>query len=152
MGSCHERESPRCQGGSHRSSDCFFCLHTRSCVVSRQHDGPIKACVWVPERGFLATASWDKTIKYWDTRSPTPGISVDVGERVYAFDVRAGAAVACLAEGSYQGSAAKEKRILMYDLTNPAAHLRVCVCVCVVSPCLIPDSLANCAVSVCACR
>jgi hypothetical protein len=48
-----------------------------------------------------------------------------VGERVYGFDARAGAAVAVLAEGSFQGSAAKEKRVLMYDLTNPATHYRV---------------------------
>lgn len=33
------------------------------------------------------TGSWDKTIKFWDTRSPNPIMSIDMGERVYAADV-----------------------------------------------------------------
>ena len=35
----------------------------------------------------LMTGSWDKTVKFWDTRSPNPIMSIDMGERVYAADV-----------------------------------------------------------------
>lgn len=37
---------------------------------------------------MVASGSWDKTVKYWDTRTATPIASVDVGERVYALDAR----------------------------------------------------------------
>ena len=94
-------------------------------VFPPQHDAPVKSCVWVPEKNFLITAAWDRTIKYWDLRSATPGASVDCGERVYAFDARAGCAVAALAEGSFAGSAAKEKRVLIFDLSNPQVPFRV---------------------------
>ena len=33
------------------------------------------------------TGSWDKTVKFWDTRSPNPIMTIDMGERVYAADV-----------------------------------------------------------------
>ena len=33
------------------------------------------------------TGSWDKTVKFWDTRSPNPIMNIDMGERVYAADV-----------------------------------------------------------------
>jgi mRNA export factor len=36
----------------------------------------------------VATGSWDKTLKYWDTRSPTPMASVQLSERCYAMDVK----------------------------------------------------------------
>lgn len=91
----------------------------------------------MPEKGFLITASWDKTLKYWDLRSATPGLSVDCGERVYGFDARGGCAVAALAEGMFHGSAAKEKRVLIFDLSNPSKPFRVRVCVTVIGLCVI---------------
>ena len=33
------------------------------------------------------TGSWDKTLKFWDTRSPNPIMTIDIGERCYAADV-----------------------------------------------------------------
>ena len=33
------------------------------------------------------TGSWDKTLKFWDTRSPNPIMTIDLGERCYAADV-----------------------------------------------------------------
>merc|ERR1719195_429365 len=33
------------------------------------------------------TASWDKTIKFWDTRAPNPMLSIDLPERAYCADV-----------------------------------------------------------------
>ena len=38
------------------------------------HDAPIKSCHWVKEKQFLVTTGWDKTIRYWDARSPNPQV------------------------------------------------------------------------------
>ena len=36
----------------------------------------------------MATSSWDKTLKYWDTRSPTAMATVQLSERCYAMDAK----------------------------------------------------------------
>jgi len=54
-----------------------------------QHDGPIKTCHWIQGGNYscLMTGSWDKTLKFWDTRSPNPMLSIQMPERVYCADV-----------------------------------------------------------------
>lgn len=54
------------------------------------HDEPIKQVKWIdaPGGGLLATGSWDKTIKYWDLRSPTAVASVVLPERLYSPSTR----------------------------------------------------------------
>jgi len=37
---------------------------------------------------MLVTGSWDKTVKYWDLRSPNPVHTQQMPERVYAMDVQ----------------------------------------------------------------
>lgn len=37
---------------------------------------------------MLVTGSWDKTIKYWDLRTPNVVASVACQERVYTMDVK----------------------------------------------------------------
>lgn len=37
---------------------------------------------------MAVSGSWDKTVKYWDMRSPTPAASLACQERVYTIDVR----------------------------------------------------------------
>lgn len=51
------------------------------------HDAPIKSCAFFEEKGALVTASWDKTIKYWDARasSQAPVMNVYLPERVYSM-------------------------------------------------------------------
>lgn len=53
------------------------------------HNAPVKTCHWVKGSGYtcLMTGSWDKTLKFWDTRSPQPLKSIDLPERVYCADV-----------------------------------------------------------------
>ena len=36
------------------------------------------------EVNLLVTGSWDKTLKYWDTRQPSPALQVQLPERCYA--------------------------------------------------------------------
>lgn len=54
------------------------------------HDQPIKCIesVMVGGNQMIVTGSWDKTIKYWDTRTATPACTVQCQERVYAMDTR----------------------------------------------------------------
>ncbi|KAF5274414.1 hypothetical protein FQA39_LY07294 [Lamprigera yunnana] len=53
------------------------------------HDAPIKTCHWVksPNYSCLITGSWDKTLKFWDTRSSSPMMSITLPERCYCADV-----------------------------------------------------------------
>lgn len=52
------------------------------------HDAPIRHVAWIPRMNLLATGSWDRTLKYWDLRSPTPVHTQQLSERVYAMDCR----------------------------------------------------------------
>lgn len=53
------------------------------------HDAPIKTCHWIkaPNYSCLMTGSWDKTLKFWDTRSPNPILTINLPERCYCADV-----------------------------------------------------------------
>ncbi|KAF8621924.1 hypothetical protein AX15_007418 [Amanita polypyramis BW_CC] len=55
-----------------------------------QHDAPVKTVRWIdaPQASVLVTGSWDKTVKYWDLRSSTPVVTVDLPERCYSLDVQ----------------------------------------------------------------
>jgi mRNA export factor len=52
-----------------------------------QHAAPVRHCCYIPAIQLLVTGSWDKTLKYWDTRSPTAAHTQTLTERVYALDV-----------------------------------------------------------------
>ncbi|XP_018334109.2 mRNA export factor isoform X2 [Agrilus planipennis] len=75
-----------------------------------QHDAPIKTCHWIkaPTYSCLMTGSWDKTLKFWDTRSNQPLMSITLSERVYCADVDYPMAVV--------GTAGRQ--ILVYQLEN----------------------------------
>lgn len=47
---------------------------------------------------MLVTGSWDKTIKYWDLRSPNAVGSVNVTDRVYTMDIANQALVVGMAD------------------------------------------------------
>ncbi|KAL8873525.1 MAG: hypothetical protein Q9174_001031 [Haloplaca sp. 1 TL-2023] len=55
------------------------------------HDAPIRCArfVDIPQQQsqMLVTGSWDKTIKYWDLRTPNPVASITCQERIYSLDV-----------------------------------------------------------------
>ncbi|KAF9063033.1 Poly(A)+ RNA export protein [Rhodocollybia butyracea] len=65
-----------------------FDIATGQTTQFAQHDGPIKVVKWVntPHTGLVVTGSWDKTIKYWDLRTPTPVATVNLSERCYTLD------------------------------------------------------------------
>ena len=82
-----------------------------------QHDAPITQSMFCPAsapaqmHGMLATASLDKTVKFWDARqSPTvPVATLSMPERVYSIDMF----------GSLMVVATAERHILVYNLNNP---------------------------------
>ncbi|KAJ8962498.1 hypothetical protein NQ318_000888 [Aromia moschata] len=64
-------------------------LASNQVVQVALHDAPIKTCHWIkaPNYSCLMTGSWDKTLKFWDTRSPNPMMSISLPERCYCADV-----------------------------------------------------------------
>lgn len=63
---------------------------------------------------MVATGSWDKTLKYWDLRSPTAVATVQLPERVYSMDVQQKLLVIGTAE----------RHICIVDLNNPGTIFR----------------------------
>ncbi|KAF0307231.1 mRNA export factor [Amphibalanus amphitrite] len=64
-------------------------LASNQTVQVAQHDAPVKTVHWVkaPNYTCIMTGSWDKTLKFWDTRSPNPMMSIALPERAYCADV-----------------------------------------------------------------
>ncbi|PWN39954.1 WD40 repeat-like protein [Ceraceosorus guamensis] len=77
------------------------------------HDAPIKHVRWVDQgNGLLATASWDKTVKYWDMRQGNPIAQATLSERCYAMDC----------EWPYLVVGTADRKIHVFDLQqNPNA-------------------------------
>ncbi|KAJ3241286.1 hypothetical protein HDU81_001271 [Chytriomyces hyalinus] len=78
------------------------------------HDAPISCARFADGIGgagtMVITGSWDKTIKYWDLRTPTPAFSVNMPDRVYSMDVSYPLMVVATAE----------RHIMIYNLNNPS--------------------------------
>lgn len=77
------------------------------------HDAPVKAVrlvdVGPANTPVVVSGSWDKTLRYWDTRQQTPISTVSLPERCYAMDSAQKLLVVATAE----------RHVLMYDLNNP---------------------------------
>lgn len=52
-----------------------------------QHSGPVRHCFYVSKMNCVITGSWDRTVKFWDMRSPNPMFTHNLPERLYAMDV-----------------------------------------------------------------
>ncbi|KAH3677180.1 hypothetical protein WICMUC_001761 [Wickerhamomyces mucosus] len=77
------------------------------------HDAPVRAVRFVEcgptNTPVVVSGSWDKTLRYWDTRQPQPISTIQLPERVYAMD----SAQKLLVVGS------AERHISIIDLSNP---------------------------------
>lgn len=75
------------------------------------HDQPIRCVKMFTHQGndMLITGSWDKTIKYWDLRSPNPAVTVTLQDRCFTMDVKDNLLVIGTAE----------RYINIVNLTNP---------------------------------
>lgn len=77
------------------------------------HEAPIKCLKWMSTNNgntqALVSGSWDKTIRYWDLRSPAPIGVLTLPERCYAMDTKNDLLVAATAE----------RNVCVVNLTNP---------------------------------
>ncbi|POW16816.1 hypothetical protein PSTT_00958 [Puccinia striiformis] len=102
-------------GGCDRAARVYDVSTGQSTQVAA-HEAPIRKLAWldINGAGLLATGSWDKTLKYWDLRSPTPAVSVTLPERIYTMDTVFPLMVV--------GTAAR--KIHIYHLSNPAVEYK----------------------------
>lgn len=68
-------------------------LAANSSVQVAAHDAPIRCCEFVDIPGnsgqpILATGSWDKSVKFWDLRQPSPVATLECADRVYTMSTR----------------------------------------------------------------
>nr|QBH73992.1 mitotic checkpoint protein and poly(a)+ RNA export protein [Nicoletia phytophila] len=64
-------------------------LSSNQTIQVAMHDAPVKTCHWIkaPTYSCLMTGSWDKTLKFWDTRTANPMKTITLLERCYCADV-----------------------------------------------------------------
>jgi mRNA export factor len=97
----------------------MYDVNTGQSTQVAQHEQPIKAVSWVnipaaPDC-HLVTGSWDKTLKYWDMRSPNPIASVTLPERLYSMDTA----------GQYLVAACADRQNVVYNLQDPSKPYKV---------------------------
>ncbi|CAG8447329.1 5390_t:CDS:2 [Acaulospora morrowiae] len=95
-------------GGADNAGRCFD-VNTQQAIQIAAHDQPIRCIKYVDQVNLVATGSWDKTLKYWDTRSQSPALTVNLPERCYAMDV----IYPLLVVGT------AERNVQIYNLVNP---------------------------------
>ncbi|KAF9192208.1 hypothetical protein BGZ50_008726 [Haplosporangium sp. Z 11] len=96
-------------GGADKAGKVFDVSTGQSTQVAL-HDAPIREVRWVDGQSpILATGSWDKTIKYWDTRQQTPISTIALPERLYCMD----SVFPLLVAGT------ADRHVLIYNLNNP---------------------------------
>lgn len=96
----------------------MFDVATGQSVQVAQHSEPIKCVKFLDQpQPILATGSWDKTIKYWDLRSPQPIGTVQLPERCYTMDT----------VGQLMVVGCAEKSICIFNLSNPTTIFKVSV-------------------------
>lgn len=64
---------------------------------------------WLATNCQPTAGSWDRTLKYWDGRTPNPVLTVQLPERCYALDVKHPLLVVGTAD----------RHILVYNLAKP---------------------------------
>jgi len=101
-------------GGCDNKVKCWN-LQTNQMVQVAQHNAPVSNCFWIEENNVLVTSSWDKSIKYWDTRQQNPVLSVELPERIYAMDLLHPLLVAATAD----------RKVYVYDLQNPGKEFKI---------------------------
>ncbi|KAJ3051246.1 hypothetical protein HK097_007764 [Rhizophlyctis rosea] len=92
-------------------------LTTGQTIQAVQHDAPFRCVRWLNygnTNGMLVTGGWDKTLRYWDLRQPTPAHVAQLNDRVYAMDSMQNLLVV--------GCANRE--VVLYNLNNPQQSVK----------------------------
>nr|CAG8526867.1 13248_t:CDS:10 [Entrophospora candida] len=98
-------------------ADCagrMFDITTQTATQIAQHVQPIRCIECVDANNIVVTGGWDKTLKYWDLRSPQPVLNVNLPERVYAMDLHYPHLVVGTAD----------RNVIYYNLTNPSQPVK----------------------------
>ncbi|KAF7795948.1 hypothetical protein EIP86_007117 [Pleurotus ostreatoroseus] len=109
---CWNKDGTKIISGGADNAGRMFDVTTGQSSQVAQHDAPIKCVKWIDmqgQGGFLVTGSWDKTLKYWDLRTPNPVSTVTLPERCYTLDVVYPLMVVGTAE----------RHIQIFNLSNP---------------------------------
>ena len=72
------------------------------------HDAPVRSVCFAAANNWVVSGSWDKTIKFWDCRSPTPVGQFQLPERVYSMS--------CV--GNVLAVALAARKIVVYTLNG----------------------------------
>ncbi|KAL4268809.1 WD40/YVTN repeat-like-containing domain superfamily protein [Pleurotus pulmonarius] len=115
---CWNKEGNKIISGGADNVARMFDVTTGQAAPVAQHDAPVRCVKWVDAQGgILATGSWDKTIKYWDLRTPNPVATVQLPERCYTMDVQYPLMVVGTAE----------RHIQIFNLTNPTTPYKTTI-------------------------
>lgn len=74
------------------------------------HDAPVSAVKFSTERSLVISASWDCTVRVWDTRQPSPVFQLQLSDKAHCMDVRGAAMVVATAD----------RKLHVYDLSSGA--------------------------------
>ncbi|TFK45799.1 WD40 repeat-like protein [Heliocybe sulcata] len=115
LGVCWNKDGTRILSGGADNLARVFDVQTGQSSQVAAHDAPVKSVRWIESHqgGILVTGSWDKTVKYWDLRSPHPAGIVPLPERCYSLD----AAYPLMVVGT------ADRHIQSFDLRNPMSPL-----------------------------
>lgn len=107
---CWSKDGTKVISGGADKAARMFDVQTGQTTQVAAHDAPIKSVKWIDaQNGILATGSWDKTLKFWDLRTPNPVITNTLPERCYTMDVTFPLLVAGCAD----------RKINIYNLQEP---------------------------------
>lgn len=79
-----------------------------------RHDDAISNIRIIPQLGLIATSSWDRQIKFWDIRQPTPAVVLTLVDSVFAMDTK----------GDYLVAGTSE-RLAVYDIREGHNFARI---------------------------
>jgi len=107
---CWSKDGTKVFSGGIDNAARMFDTQTGQPTQVAQHEAPVKSVRFTDMHGgLLVTGSWDKTIKYWDLRSPNPIGTIQLPERCYTMDIQQQLMVVGMAE----------RQIMLVDLRNP---------------------------------
>lgn len=108
---CWSKDGTRVFSGGADKTIRMLDVTTGTTTPFTAHDAPVRSLRWMSTTNAqaLISGSWDKTLKYWDLRSPTPIGVLSLPERCYTMDVNGDLLVVGTAE----------RNICIINLNNP---------------------------------